>query len=496
MSATNPEQTASTGPVPLNEPTTAQSRVLNSITTENDELDRVFRRCFINTWETTVHRAEDVTFVLTGDIPALWLRDSAAQVRPYVFLARHDEELATALRGLVAFHARAVLKDPWANAFNRDLSIWEQKYELDSLCYVIRLAMDLYEYTGVGDHFTAEFRCALDQIVAHMEQEQQHEEGSYRHHELARKGIGAPAAYTGMVWSGFRPSDDACTYPYLIPANMFAAVVLEGAARIYSEIYADPAMARRALRLSHEIRGGIERYGRFRHPDYGWVWAYAVDGLGSFNLMDDANIPSLLSAPYLGYVREDDPIYRNTRRLILSDANPYFRRGRYARGLGSPHTDRYGYQGSVWHLALAMQGLTASEPAEVREMVDVMLRTTAGTGLMHEGFDPDDPSRFSRPWFAWANSLFAELVLTRWFGLNWDGRAGLYIDPAGEGAIEGAGIPFGHVESLRLKITRSDPKALGSIASAKVNGETAEITEKGVLIPLHVTEADVELVSG
>lgn len=230
---------------PINVLTPALERVVNGVTTHDDELDEVLRRCFTNTWETTVHRKPDSTFVLTGDIPALWLRDSAAQVRPYIFVARHDRELAEALKELVAFHAPAVLHDPWANAFNADLTVWEQKYELDSLCYVIRLARDLQLYTGEIDHLTDEFRQALDVIVNHMEQEQHHVPGSYRHQELARDGIGADAGFTGMVWSGFRPSDDACTYPYLVPSNMFAAVVLEDAAHIYRDVYQDEQMAMR-----------------------------------------------------------------------------------------------------------------------------------------------------------------------------------------------------------------------------------------------------------
>lgn len=484
------------GKQPVNELTAALDRVVRLVSTHDDELDRVFRQCFVNTWETTVHRKGDTTFVLTGDIPALWLRDSAAQVRPYVFLARHDEELAAAVRGLVAFHAQAVLRDPWANAFNEDLTIWEQKYELDSLCYVIRLAKDVQVYTGRNDHFTPEFRAALDRIVEHMRQEQDHKPGTYRHHELPNDGAGAPAGYTGMVWSGFRPSDDACTFPYLVPANMFAAVVLEHGAGIYRDVYGDEEMARTALRISREVRGGIERHGRVRHPDHGWVWAYEVDGLGGVNIMDDANIPSLLSAPYLGYVATDDPIYQNTRRCVLSEANPYFRKGRFGEGIGSPHTDQYGVPGSIWPLALAMQGLTATDPEEVRAMVRMLVATTAGTGLMHEGFHPDDPSQFSRSWFAWANSLFSELVLTRWLGLNWQEGEGLYVQPAGPGSIGGEGIPFGHVAALRLKITAPEGRSADRIVSARLNGQPVEPAERGVLVPLEMDEADVEIILG
>jgi meiotically up-regulated gene 157 (Mug157) protein len=210
-----------------------------------------------------------------------------------------------------------------------------------------------------------------------------------------------------MTWSGFRPSDDACSYGYLIPANMFAVVVLGYLAEIARDVWGDTEMETEARRLAGEIDAGIQAHGIVEHPSYGAIYAYEADGLGHHALMDDANVPSLLSIPYLGYRGADDPLYQNTRRFILSRGNPYFFEGSAAAGIGSPHTPhRY-----IWPLALAMQGLTATDPAERERMLDLLERTDAGTQYMHESFFADNPGRFTRSWFAWANALFSELVL-------------------------------------------------------------------------------------
>jgi uncharacterized protein len=214
-------------------------------------------------------------------------------------------------------------------------------------------------------------------------------------------------AETGMTWSGFRPSDDACTYGYLVPSNMFAVVVLGYLAQIATQVLGEPALAVEAQQLRDAIDAGIQTFAKVEHSRHGTIYAYETDGRGNYNLMDDANVPSLLSLPYLGYRAKDDPVYLNTRAFILSADNPYFYRGAVAEGVGSPHTPK----GYIWHIALAMQGLTAADPAERERILGLLERTDAGTDLMHEGFSADDPSQFTRPWFAWANSLFSELVL-------------------------------------------------------------------------------------
>lgn len=391
----------------------------------------IFKNAIRNTWGTTLKRMEDgTTFVITGDIPAMWLRDSTAQVRPFLVLAAGDEQTADLIEGLVIRQLRSILLDPYANAFNQgpnglghqtdetEMSpwIWERKYEIDSLCYPLQLSYLLWRNTGRTSHLGDLFREAANAILELWTREQNHETASaYRFQRrdcaatdtLIRDGKGAETAYTGMTWSGFRPSDDACTYGYLIPSNMFAVVVLGYLQEIAREVLKDEALYDRAGKLAGEIERGIQEHGIVRHPEYGLIYAYETDGLGNYNLMDDANVPSLLSIPYLGYRGANDEIYENTRRFILSDHNPYFYRGSAAEGIGSPHTE----EGYVWPIALAVQGLTDRNPAEKKRLLQMMSETDAGTGLMHESFDPNDPSKFSRPWFSWANMMFCELLM-------------------------------------------------------------------------------------
>jgi uncharacterized protein len=395
------------------------------------KLARMFARCFPNTLQTTITRLPDgTTFVITGDIPAMWLRDSAAQVRPYLALAAADADMADLLDGVVRRQLRYILHDPYANAFNespnghghqRDMTemsalVWERKYEIDSLCYPLQLAYLLWKAAGRTSHFDQTFYDAARAILDLWTREQRHASDSpYRFERantipidtLPHDGRGTPVAETGMTWSGFRPSDDACTYGYLVPANMFAVIVLGYLVEIATQVLGDAALAAEAQQLRQAIDAGIQTHGKVEHPRHGTIYAYETDGLGNYNLMDDANVPSLLSLPYLGYCAKDDPIYLNTRAFVLSPDNPYFNRGAVAEGVGSPHTPK----GYIWHIALAMQGLTAADPAERERMLDLLERTDAGAELMHEGFSADDPGQFTRPWFAWANSLFSELVL-------------------------------------------------------------------------------------
>ncbi len=397
---------------------------------DRPKLLEMFKACFVNTLETTTKVLEDgTTFVFTGDIPAMWLRDSSAQVRHYLPLAANDPQLQELIEGLLRRQLHFIGIDPYANAFNEAANdnrldwdetelnpwIWERKYEVDSLCYPLHLAYLYWKETGRTAVFDDTFRETARQIIALWTTEQRHfEQSPYRFARhtapksdtLRNDRMGMPVNYTGMTWSGFRPSDDACKFGYLIPSNMFAAVALGGVAEIAADVYHDEELAAQALKLKEEIEYGIETYGVTIHPQYGRIYAYETDGLGNYNLMDDANVPSLLSIPYLGYKPADDETYRNTRRFILSEANPYFYRGQAAQGIGSPHT-RHRY---IWHIALSMQLMTADNDAERATLLEMLLSTDAGTGFMHEGFDADDPSLFTRPWFAWSNSLFAEAV--------------------------------------------------------------------------------------
>lgn len=402
------------------------------LATYEPKLLPLFRQCYLNTLQTTVQVDDDGTsFVITGDIPAMWLRDSTAQIRPYMPLAAEDESVRNVVAGLIRRQAKYILIDPYANAFNQEANghghqddktqmspwIWERKYELDSLCYPVQLLNDYVETTQDKNIFDENIHKMLQAIVATMKAEQYHDQLSTYTFDrvgvasdtLPLGGRGTRTNFTGMVWSGFRPSDDSCKFGYLIPANMFAVVILEHLSKFAREIYHDGALAHAAEQLRAEIRFGIETYGIVNHPRFGQIYAYETDGYGNYNLMDDANVPSLLSMSYLGYCASDTPLYQNTRAFVLSSENPYYFKGHYAQGIGSPHTP-HGY---VWHIGLIMQGLTSTDTAEQDALIQMLLSTTAETNFMHESFHPDDPAKFTRSWFAWANSLFGEFILRR-----------------------------------------------------------------------------------
>lgn len=395
------------------------------------KLAALYKNCYPNTLETTVkEKADGSLFVLTGDIPAMWLRDSTAQVSVYLPLAAKDAETRGIIKGVIKTQFGYILRDPYANAFNeednnrghikdvpRNLPIvWERKYEIDSLCYPLRLIYLYWKKTGDGSVFDDLFLKAAKTIVDLFITEQRHTESSpysFRRFNcrttdtLQNNGKGMPVSYTGMTWSGFRPSDDACTFGYLVPSNMFAVVVLGYLDEILREFFpAETELTEKCVNLRNEILYGIENYAVYDHPKYGKIYSCETDGMGNKRLFDDANIPSLLSAPYLGFCSSDDDMYVRTRAFILSDDNPYYYKGQFGEGVGSPHTR----PGFIWHLALSMQGLTSKDPEEIRRILGILSSTDAGTGYMHEGFNADDPREFTREWFAWSNSLFAEFV--------------------------------------------------------------------------------------
>lgn len=393
----------------------------------------VFKRCYTDTLDNTVKILEDgSTFVLTGDIPAMWLRDSTAQLKPYLFVAKEDPKIRQTIAGLVKHQMALILKDPYANAFNiadnwkghhetdhTDLSgwIWERKYEVDSLCYPLQLAYLLWKETGETNHLDVTFIAGVREILRVWTVEQDHSQSSYRfvrdtdrkEDTLVNDGQGPDFAVTGMTWSAFRPSDDACIYSYLVPSNMFATVVLSYVVEIFDKLNLDGAeeIVPHAQRLQKEIKEGIENYAYMKNAKGEKIYAFEVDGLGNASMMDDPNVPSLLAAPYLGFCSIDDEVYQATRRTILSSENPYYYEGSYAAGLGSSHTF-YRY---IWPIALAIQGLTTHDKEEKRQILDLMVACDGGTGVMHESFHVDDPTKYSREWFSWANMMFCELVL-------------------------------------------------------------------------------------
>jgi hypothetical protein len=399
------------------------------------KLAELFENCFPNTLDTTVDPGEvdgrPDTFVITGDIEAMWLRDSSAQVWPYLPLMADDPELERLIAGVINRQTRCILIDPYANAFNKEPgeSPWkddltdmkpelhERKWEVDSLCYPIRLAHRYWTLTGDSGPFDDAWREAMHRVVdTFVEQQRKDGPGPYRFQRVtgwqtdtvAGGGYGNPMRPVGLIVSIFRPSDDATIFPFLVPSNHFAVVSLRQLADMAGPLGLGADFAARCLALAAEVEEALASYAVVEHPALGQVWAYEVDGYGNRLHMDDANVPSLLSLPYLGACAEDDPLYLRTRGFVLSRYDPYYFRGTAASGVGGPHAgmDR------IWHLGLIMQALTSTSDTEISGLLETLKRTDAGTGFMHESFHKDDPTDFTRTWFAWANTLFGELVLT------------------------------------------------------------------------------------
>ena len=409
--------------------------ILDDLKQENMNIGDMFARCFKSNMELSAEFDEDGSvFLKTGDIPAMWLRDSACQIRPFLFLADREPEIARLIEGVIKRQIACILIDPYANAFNEtangncwdhDLTdmrpeLWERKFEIDSLCYPFQISYLYWKKTGNTAIFDQNYLQAIKDVFRLFTVEQNHEALSpYTFQRmncvftdtLSRKGRGALVnPHCGLIWSGFRPSDDACVYGYLIPSNMFAVVVTEYLSEITREIYCDCVLSEQLLNFSIALRKAIEEYAvvpvggeRFDKPFY----AYEVDGFGQYNIMDDANVPSLLSIPYLGYKAASDKLYRSTKEIILSQQNPYYYSGSAASGIGSPHT-KADY---IWPISLGMQGLTSDSREEKRHFIELMAAMDGGTGWMHESFDVNDPCKFTRPEFGWANAVFAELVL-------------------------------------------------------------------------------------
>jgi len=354
-----------------------------------------------------IRQRDGTTYVSTGDIEAEWLRDASAVMEPYIGEAAEDQRVRESLRGVVAREARYILKDSYANAFSTDYKVVERKFEVDSLLYPIWFADKYWRETGDATIFTPEVNRAFETALRTLRDEQHHDRRShYRHPDLANGGKGSWVRYTGMIWTGFRPSDDPARYQYNIPDNMFAVVVLERLAEIERRVYHNDKDASNAWGLALETQAGIEQYGKVYVRGYGKIYAYEVDGYGHVNLMDDANIPSLLSIPYFNYLPSQDSIYQNTRRWVLSPANPYYYRGKYATGVGSPHTP-HGY---VWPLSLVMQALTSSDPEEITRVMGYIGASDVGDHRLHESFNADWPEAFTRDDFAWPNALYGELI--------------------------------------------------------------------------------------
>mgnify|MGYP002515842456 FL=1 len=406
-----------------------------SLLSENPKLAWMFANCFPNTLDTTVHFRYDEngqpdTFVYTGDIHAMWLRDSGAQVWPYVRLCAKDEHLREMIAGVINRQFYSICIDPYANAFNdgptgghwmsdntdMNPNDHERKWEIDSQCYPIRLAYEYWKVTGDTSVFADKWIEGITKILATLKEQQRKEgHGSYTFTRVTDRefdtkccsGKGQPVKPCGLIASAFRPSDDATTFEFLIPSNFFAVTSLRKAAEILEVVNSRKDLATECLDLADEVEKAIKENAIAFHPEFGEIYAFEVDGFGNKFLMDDANVPSLLAMPYLGDIDVNDPIYQNTRRFVLSEYNPYFFKGSAGEGIGGPHI---GYD-MIWPMSIMMRAFTTSDPQEIKSCIDMLLSTDAGTGFMHESFHKDDPTNFTREWFAWQNTLFGELIL-------------------------------------------------------------------------------------
>ena len=395
----------------------------------------IFENCYPNTLDTTVNHyqknGKPYTYVITGDIDAMWLRDSSAQVFPYLSLAKEDEKLKNLLKGVINKQIEFVLLDPYANAFyddNQKVSEWkndftemkpgvhERKWEIDSLCYVMRLSYHYWKTTGDTSIFDDDWKNAMLLILkTFREQQRKENKGPYKFQRgngnpldtQFGNGYGNPTHKNGLIHSMFRPSDDATFYPYLVSSNMFAVVSLRQISEIFKTIFSSLNVDNQFIELANEVDEAIKNYAIFERKDFGKIYALEIDGFGNALFMDDANVPNLLSIPYLGYTSYHDEIYKNTRKFSLSTANPWFNEGKFAKGIGGPHVG----ENKIWPLGLTMQALTTDDDEEIFYCLKTLKNTHSGTGFIHESFDVNNPKDFSRSWFAWANTLFGELIL-------------------------------------------------------------------------------------
>ena len=402
----------------------------------NKKLAWMFENCFPNTIDTTVHYrkgkdGKNDTFVYTGDIHAMWLRDSGAQVWPYVQFANEDAALKDMIEGVIRRQFKCIILDPYANAFNDGPTggewqsdhtkmipeVHERKWEIDSLCYPLRLAYAYWKTTGDASIFDEEFLAAMNRIYdTFIEQQRKDGRGSYRFERnttraldtLNNDGWGAPVnGDCGLIVSCFRPSDDATTFQFLVPSNFFAVASLRKAAEILSTVNKDQAFADKCTALANQVETALKRHATYNHTEFGTIYAFEVDGFGNHHLMDDANVPSLQAMPYLDEMDVNDPIYQNTRRFVWSKSNPYFFKGASGEGIGGPHIG-YDY---AWPMSIMMRAFTSTDDQEIKECITQLINTDANTGFMHESFNVHNSDKFTRKWFAWANTLFGELIL-------------------------------------------------------------------------------------
>lgn len=433
------------------------------------DLARLFENAFPNTLDTTVRWHVDgqrkhtelkarsskddgkwagaQSFIVTGDINAEWLRDSTNQLLQYQPLAKKDNKIFNLILGAINTQAEYVIQSPYCNAFQPPAPsklhatqngqddyvhpayepsfVFECKYELDSLAHFLAIGNTFYNHTGSTAFLTTRWYKALDTVLTVLDQQSQStfdsETGRFKKNTytfsrntnqgtetLPLSGVGNPLNYgTGLVRSAFRPSDDATILGFYIPANAQMAVELKKTAEMLTAAK-NIKMAQMLEKRSQTITDGIWAHGVVQHKKYGRVFAYEVDGYGGQILMDDANVPSLLALPILGFIERTDIVYQNTRRMLLSkDGNPYYLEGKAFHGIGGPHIGTE----YAWPMSLLLQAMTSDDDGEIGECIGLVLNASARYGLVHESIHVNNIHDYTRSWFAWANSVFAQTIL-------------------------------------------------------------------------------------
>lgn len=413
------------------------------------DLGRLFENTFPNTLDTMIawqglanNTDEELTFVITGDINAMWLRDSANQMQPYAPLLSPlgNDTLSALFRGVINLHARYILIDAYCNAFQAPVEanlapnlntvdkvfpsydfklVYQCSWQLDSLAAFLQISVDYWKATKDVNFFMKyDWVAAVENVLKTVEAMRVPTyamDGAvnpppytffYCTGHLANGGYGSPVNHgTGLIRSSFRPSDDPTIYQFFIPANMMFQSYLSQAAQIMAHL--NSSLAYRMSALSTELHAAIETHGVLYHPVWGRMYAYEVDGFGSVSIMDDANTPSLLSAPMSGYLDKNNEIYQNTRKMVLGPGNPYWSGGPVLSSVGGPHIGL----GMGWPMASIVRIMTTDNDTEITETLQALLSSTDGLGLMHESVNAFDQKRWTRQWFGWANGLFGQMIM-------------------------------------------------------------------------------------
>ncbi|KAF2120254.1 hypothetical protein BDV96DRAFT_642097 [Lophiotrema nucula] len=428
---------------------------------KDPDLYRLFQNSYPNTLDTAIkwkgyaanNSEEELTFIITGDINAMWLRDSANQMQSYLPLLNASSDpnsIASLYRGVINLQARYLLTQPYCNSFQPPVesgveiapnpsasddtvnppftnsSVFECKYELDSLAAFLEVSANYYNATG-DTAFFGKFQwvSAVEAVLKVAEDMTTPTYGSdgavltspytftrlnTRSTEtLANDGLGNPTANgTGLIRSAFRPSDDSTIFQLFIPANMMFSSFLASTSEIMGKLNTSnsAALAQKMSDLSKSLQQAIEEHGVVDHPTHGQVYAFEVDGFGGTTIMDDANIPSLLSAPFINYPVDPD-IYDNTRELVLSATNPYFMRGPVISAVGGPHQG----PGFAWPMASIVRILTSDDDDEIVDQLRQIVSSTDGLGLVHESVNSFNVTNWTRQWFSWANGLFGQMII-------------------------------------------------------------------------------------